>query len=59
MFSNLSDRILNTFDGLLGKGILTEDDVNIAMRDIRVALLEADVPLSLAKDFVDNVKKKQ
>ena len=58
MFSNLSDRILNTFDGLLGKGILTEDDVNIAMRDVRVALLEADVPLSLAKDFVDNVKKK-
>ena len=57
MFNNLSDRILKTFDGLLGKGVLTEDDVNIAMREIRVALLEADVPLKIAKDFVDTVKK--
>ena len=57
MFNNLSDRILKTFDGLLGKGVLTEDDVNVAMREIRVALLEADVPLKIAKDFVDTVKK--
>ena len=57
MFNNLSDRILKTFDGLLGKGVLTEDDVNIAMREIRVALLEADVPLNIAKDFVETIKK--
>ena len=57
MFNNLSDRILKTFDGLLGKGVLTEDDVNIAMREIRVALLEADVPLKIAKDFVETIKK--
>jgi signal recognition particle subunit SRP54 len=57
MFNNLSDRILKTFDGLLGKGVLTEDDVNSAMREIRVALLEADVPLKIAKDFVETIKK--
>jgi signal recognition particle subunit SRP54 len=56
MFNNLSDRILKTFDGLLGKGVLTEDDVNNAMREIRVALLEADVPLKIAKDFVETIK---
>lgn len=58
MFNNLSDRILKTFDGLLGKGVLTEDDVSRAMREIRVALLEADVPLNIAKDFVEKIKEK-
>lgn len=58
MFNNLSDRILKTFDGLLGKGILTEEDVTSAMREIRVALLEADVPLDIAKDFVEKVKNR-
>jgi len=58
MFNNLSDRILKTFDGLLGKGILTEEDVTSAMREIRVALLEADVPLDIAKDFVEKVKSR-
>ena len=58
VFNNLSERILNTFDGLLGKGLLTEDDVNIAMRDVRVALLEADVPLEISKEFVEKVKKR-
>ena len=58
MFSNFSDRVLKTFDGLLSRGVLTENDVNSAMREIRVALLEADVPLNIAKDFVEKVKKK-
>ena len=58
MFNNLSDRVLKTFDGLLGKGILTEEDVTSAMREIRVALLEADVPLDIAKDFVEKVKNR-
>ena len=58
MFSNFSDRVLKTFDGLLSRGVLSENDVNSAMREIRVALLEADVPLNIAKDFVEKVKKK-
>ena len=58
MFNNFSDRVLKTFDGLLGKGVLTEADVSNAMREIRVALLEADVPLNLAKNFVEKVKEK-
>ncbi len=58
MFSNFSDRVLKTFDGLLSRGVLTENDVNSAMREIRVALLEADVPLNIAKEFVEKVKKK-
>ena len=58
MFNNFSDRVLKTFDSLLSRGVLTEDDVSVAMRQIRVALLEADVPLSIAKEFVEEVKKK-
>ncbi len=58
MFGNFTDRILSTFDSLTGKGLLTEDDVSKALREIRVAMLEADVPLSIAKDFVENIKKK-
>ena len=43
MFNSLSDRLQDTFDRLRGKGRLTEDDINVAMREIRLALLEADV----------------
>ena len=43
MFNSLSDRLQDTFDKLRGKGRLTEDDINLAMREIRMALLEADV----------------
>ena len=43
MFNNLSDRLTDTFDRLRGKGKLTEADIQAAMRDIRMALLEADV----------------
>ncbi|MBF96248.1 MAG: Signal recognition particle protein [Alphaproteobacteria bacterium MarineAlpha9_Bin4] len=58
MFGNFTDRILNTFDTLTGKGLLSEDDVTKALREIRVAMLEADVPLAVAKDFVENIKEK-
>ena len=58
MFGNFTDRILNTFDSLTGKGLLTEDDVSKALREIRVAMLEADVPLTVAKEFVENIKEK-
>ena len=58
MFSTFSERILKTFDDLTGKGILTDDDVNNALREVRVAMLEADVPLSIAKDFSSRIKEK-
>lgn len=57
MFQSLSDRLGGIFDGLRGKGSLKEDDVNNAMREIRVALLEADVALPVVKDFISTVKE--
>ena len=56
MFNNLSDRLTDTFDKLRGKGKLTEDDINVAMREIRMALLEADVNFRVVKDFVARCK---
>ena len=58
MFDTLSDRLGNVFDRLRGRGALTEGDVRSAMREVRVALLEADVALPVARDFVDQVTEK-
>lgn len=58
MFQSLSDKLGNVFDKLRGRGSLTEEDVALALREIRVALLEADVALSVVKDFVETVKVK-
>ncbi|MCH3957368.1 MAG: signal recognition particle protein [Olsenella sp.] len=58
MFNSLSDRLQDTFDKLRGKGKLTEADINVAMREIRMALLEADVNYRVAKDFVAACKEK-
>ena len=55
MFDTLSDRLGSVFDRLRGRGALTESDVRAAMREVRVALLEADVALPVARDFVDKV----
>jgi signal recognition particle subunit SRP54 len=55
MFDSLSDRLGSVFDRLRGRGALTEADVRAAMREVRVALLEADVALPVARDFVDKV----
>src|SRR3954453_23377228 len=55
MFDTLSDRLGSVFDRLRGRGALTEADVRAAMREVRVALLEADVALPVARDFVDKV----
>ena len=52
VFSSLSDRLQDTFDKLRGKGRLTEDDINVAMREIRLALLEADVNFKVVRSFV-------
>ena len=58
MFDSLSDRLGSVFDRLRGRGALTEADVRAAMREVRVALLEADVALPVARDFVDKVTEK-
>jgi signal recognition particle subunit SRP54 len=53
MFESLSERLAATFDKLRGRGALSELEVRAAMREVRVALLEADVALPVVKDFVD------
>src|SRR4029078_10498246 len=58
MFDTLSDRLGSLFCRLIGRGALREDDVRAAMREVRVALLEADVALPVARDFVDQVTEK-
>ncbi|HTK59155.1 MAG TPA: signal recognition particle protein [Sphingomicrobium sp.] len=58
MFESLSDRLSGVFDKLRGRGALSEDDVRSAMREVRVALLEADVALPVARDFVDKVTER-
>lgn len=56
IFESLSDRLQDVFSSLGRKGHLTEDDVNSAMREVRMALLEADVNLKVAKEFINRVK---
>lgn len=58
MFDNLSDRLGGVFDRLKGRGALKEQDVRDAMREVRVALLEADVALPVARRFIDAVTEK-
>lgn len=58
MFQNLSQRLQTTFDRLGKGGKLTEADVDTAMREVRMALLEADVALPVVKDFVRRVKER-
>ena len=55
MFDSLSDRLGGVFERLRGRGALAEADVRTAMREVRIALLEADVALPVARDFVDKV----
>jgi len=55
MFDTLSDRLGGVFDRLRGRGALREEDVRAAMREVRVALLEADVALPVARDFIAGV----
>ena len=57
-FEGLSEKLQNVFKGLKGKGSLTEADVNAAMREVKLALLEADVNFKVVKDFVASVKEK-
>ncbi len=58
MFENLSDRLGKIFSTLTGKGFLKEEDVTLALREIRVALLEADVALPVVKSLTESIKEK-
>ena len=58
MLENLSERLQGIFSGLKSKGRLTEDDINSAMREIRLALLEADVNFKVVKSFVARTKER-
>ncbi len=58
MFTSLSDRLTATFANLRGKGRLSESDVNKTVRDIRMALLEADVALPVVKEFTHAVRER-
>ena len=58
MFDTLSDRLGSVFDRLKGRGALNEQDVRDAMREVRIALLEADVALPVVRRFIDAVTEK-
>ena len=58
MFQNLTEKISGIFDKLKGKGFINDETLDSVMREIRVALLESDVSISVAKDFIENVKIK-
>jgi signal recognition particle subunit SRP54 len=58
MFDSLSDRLRRTLDGLTGRGRISEADVEAAMREVRLALLEADVNFKVVKDFVARVRER-
>lgn len=58
MFSQLGERLKETFKGLTGRGRLNEDNISEALRQVRMALLEADVALPVTKDFLAKVKER-
>ena len=58
MFEALNERLSGVFDRITGRGVLTEGDVDAAMREVRVALLEADVALPVVKDFIAKARER-
>ncbi len=58
MFDNLTERLTRTFKNLRGQGRLSEDNIQQALREVRLSLIEADVALPVIKDFIDHVKEK-
>ena len=58
IFEGLAEKLQNTLQGLRGKGTLSEKDVDAAMREVKLALLEADVNYKVVKDFVKRVKER-
>ena len=58
MFDSLSEKLQGTLEGVRQRGALTEDDISRAMREIRLALLEADVNFKVVKQFTSAVKER-
>src|SRR5689334_827648 len=58
MFDNLSERLSGILDNLTRRGALRPEDVDLAMREVRRALLEADVALDVARAFIDQIRKR-
>ena len=58
MFDALTDRLTGVFDRLSGRGVLSEKDIDEAMREVRVALLEADVALPVVREFIEKAKER-
>ena len=56
MFENLSEKLDNIFKKLKGRGVLNEENINASLKEIRMALLEADVNFKVAKDFIEDVR---
>src|SRR5574344_274810 len=58
MFESLSDRLSGVFRSISGRGQLTEENIQAGLREVRLALLEADVNFKVVKEFVDSVREK-
>ncbi|MFA6822227.1 MAG: signal recognition particle receptor subunit alpha, partial [Geobacter sp.] len=58
MFETLSDKLESVFKKLRGQGVMTEDNIKEALREVRLALLEADVNFKVVKEFVEAVRVK-
>ena len=57
MFNTLNKKFESIVSSLKGKAIISQDELNLTLREIRIALLEADVALSVVKDFIENIKE--
>ena len=58
MFESLTEKLESIFKKLRGRGLLKEEDVDAALKEVRLALLEADVNFKVVKDFIQKVKEK-
>ena len=58
MFENLTKKLTGVFDGLKKRGALTEKHVDEALKEVRTALLEADVSLSVVREFIEKVRER-
>ena len=57
-FESLTDKLQNVFKGLKGKGRLSEEDVKLALKEVKMALLEADVSFKVVKQFISSVQER-
>ena len=58
MFDSLSEKLESVFKKLRGQGLMTEENIKDALREVRLALLEADVNFKVVKDFIESVRTK-